>query len=359
MLFASSGQKKLNNLRGIALQHLFLFDTSVDKSKVMTPVGLMKQVSECRSTSHTLTGNVLAATPIGGIKEGKFYPAHTGRINQFSVVASNLGWYFTQSSVDGFTEADHADRFVTVSESPILGNYMNRASNMLGAFTGYEGKNSLDSQRRAYFLPNSRKALFNGSVLKHTPAPQSKWGRTDSAYQDTTTYNQGIESGFFASGEGYQDNFSRLSLSTTFNTTFNGSTVIDIASSLKNQGGILLLNPTYSWARQWFANATWYSTNGGSYNWLDSSAQKSVGLPYIVTTQADDPDATLSFGAVAVSHSLAREIIQLDIGVDKDLMPNTDTQIGTEPTFTCSTEVLSIININTNYDLTATKFITQ
>ena len=150
MQFISAGAVKRDDLRRLAIQHLFLFDSTVDKATVRTAIALKNAAPECRSCTHTLTGDVLAATPVSGVKGNKFYPAHTGNINHFNV-ASNGNWFFKLSSNDGFTTQDHADKFVTVSDSPVKNGWMTQDANMMGTATGYS-RNNVAMAARSYFF---------------------------------------------------------------------------------------------------------------------------------------------------------------------------------------------------------------
>lgn len=349
MLFASAGALRLENTRKSAMQHLFLFDDTVDKSTVRTPIGLLNACQECRTTSHTLTGKALSCTAISGVKSGKLFFAHTGKISQFIPYSSNNGWFFTTSNgmVDGQTRDNHAYRFVTVADKPAKNNFMDYRANMLGSAKGYDGQNKFDAVARTYFVPASRSALYSSKPVKIRPK-STMGARRDTSGTDYTVFTQNVETGFISirpTGE----NFYRLGGATwpSQSSYSETSTPTDVGT-LTSLGGLLMINPTYNSQRTWFANATWYNSySGGQMWWNGNQNEVSIGLPYVVTTAADDPQANLVFGAIAVSSDLTSEMVIVDVGADLQL--TSDTAVGTEPTFTCSQQMLDALSMQKSF----------
>lgn len=348
MLFVSAGAIRQENVRKSAMQHLFLFDNTVDKQNVRTPVGLLNVCHEARSCSHTMTDNALAATAIGGVKGNKFYMAHTGLINQFSPVSSNNGWFFRLSNgtSDGQTMENYAARFCTVAIPAAKSAFDISTGNMLGSASGYGGKTSFDSMQRTYLLPTSRLSLFANKQVKLRPV--GTIGKHTGTSTDYFDYVQNITPGFISLGAGvsrfYQMN--GVAFATGGYSAASTPTALGVLNG--QYGGLYMINPAYSYTRRWFANATWYTSYGGGQNWANGNANETcVELPYVDVNQVDDPDAVLAFGAIAISTEQSSEMMLMDIGIDLTL--TTDTAVGTEPAFTCSQEVMNTLVTTKSY----------
>ncbi|QYW03059.1 hypothetical protein pEaSNUABM13_00100 [Erwinia phage pEa_SNUABM_13] len=351
MLFVSAGAVIQENIRKSAMQHLFLFDTSVDKQNVRTPVGLLNVCHEARSCTHTMTGNTLDATAIGGVKNNKFYLAHTGRISQFSPVSSNNGWFFrlTNGISDGQTVENYAARFVTVASPSTKAAFDNATGNMLGTQSGYGGVTSFDSMSRTYLLPTSRLSLFGGKSVKLRPK-STMGGRTGTS-TDYFDYTQSITPGFISLGSGVSRFWTMPGVSFPVGAGYYENSTPTALGALRTEyGGLYMINPQYNYTRTWFANATWYTSYGSGQNWRNGTPNEvCVELPYIDVTQADDPDAALSFGAIAVATEQSSELMVMDIG--SDLTLTTGTSVGTQPAFTCSSAVLAALVTTKSYTL--------
>lgn len=337
MQFISAGAIKQEELRKLAVQHLFLFDTSVDRETVKTPIGLKNAAPECRSCTHTLTGDVMAATPISGVKNNKMYLAHTGNIYHFTV-RSNNEWFFIYGSSgasDTYTPQDHADRYVTVSDSPQKRDFMNIDANMIGTYTGYSN-NNIALTTRSYFLPQSRLALFSNKDIMWMPTyPENVFGGTTGEF----TYTYSVAGGLFAAQADYFYQLSGYAYPT--GQSYNGQQAVKLITA-PNRSGFLMMGPAYTYVRRYFANATWYTSYGGGTSWNAGNGNangKTNELPYIGVNQADDPDASLSFGAIAIEGQLGREMLIVDVGQDMEL--TTGSAVGTEPQFKVNAAMLA------------------
>ena len=176
--------------------------------------------------------------------------------------------------------------------------------------------------------------MLNGKNLVWQPDITNTLGRVDGEF----TYTYSTSAATFTPGTEQFNNLAGASYAV--GARYNGDTAV-ILSPLINLAGFLLLGATYSYVRRWFANATWYTSYGGGAGWSNTTGT-TTDIPYVGVAQADDPEAVLSFGAIAVKGDLGNEMLVLDVG--QDMMLTTDASVGTEPQFKLGQEVLALLN---------------
>lgn len=170
MQFHSVGAVKTNKLRQNALSVLYLFDDTVDRASIKNRVDLMNNTPYCRGTSWGLSGNKLKTTALSGIKNNKYYLAHTSDAN--GLYRSNTSWqdwYIYLNSVDGKSQDVHAYRYATIELGSGTGSIADLTANFFGSTVGktYDPESTAFG-KRMYFIPpaisSSLRASDTGGV---------------------------------------------------------------------------------------------------------------------------------------------------------------------------------------------------
>lgn len=366
MQFHSVGAVKTNKMRKDALSTLFLFDDTVDRAAVkQSRSELLKNVSSCRGTSWGLSGNKLKTTALSGIKNNKYYLAHTADVSGFSRNATGKDWYYYGSNTDSKTLDDHARRFCTVvAGANVQGTFIDMSTPFMNKVIGQVYGNRMDElESRMYFVPQA----VNASIRQATTGgvwcvPSFAGGqpqvltKSESSSWLGWNYRYTIQFSVGAYTPSNNSLLTQLNLTTqdTSKSYGNGDALRVVQPAFYSAAVPALMfvavqNETQMWPIGGGTVRFSYGGLGGTWSTMYNNETLYVQM---TGTNEDSPPCVLKHAAIAVENPFGVQLLSLSIGdTDQDDIKQVGTDIASISDLTISDDVVAYANSLTSVNL--------
>ncbi|QZE57303.1 hypothetical protein MPK71_gp094 [Erwinia phage pEa_SNUABM_1] len=366
MQFHSVGAVKTNKMRKDALSTMFLFDDTVDRATVQQSRSeLLKSLANCRGTSWGLTGNKLKTTALSGIKNNKYYLAHTADVSGFSRNTTSKDWYYYGSNTDNKTLDDHARRFCTVvAGATVQGTLIDMSTPFINKVIGQVYGNLMDElENRMYFVPQAvnasiRQAATGGvwCVPRFAGGQAQPLTKSESSSWLGWNYRYTIQ---FSAGAYTPSNNSLLTQTnlTTQDTSKsygNGSALQIVQPAFYSVAipAIMFMavqNETQMWPIGGGTVRFSYSGLGGTWPTMYNDEPVYVQM---VGSNEDSPPCILKHAAIALENPFGLQLLSLSIGdTEQDDLKQVGTDIAAVSDLIVSDSVVAYVNSPTAINL--------
>lgn len=356
MQFHSVGAVKNNVLMNCVLSTLYLFDDTADKDFIkQSRVNLLKSLHKTKGMTWGLTGDSLKTTALAGVKNNKYYLAHTREMLGHTTNGSKDAFFTTGAAPSLDVQAM---RYTVVSQSSAksAGTLQDGASSFIGfQTTTTYSLTKLPDGTKLYFMPESVLPSFRLAAGAVRVAPRMTGNVTGTlSYSESSTwlntnyeYNIQWTSNLLDTERNTFLNPSTLTTTDATTVYGDGKAIDAVKSSSMSQLGLMFLSTqqeTQSWP-----------LGGGytSFRWTFNQASYSgrfYGMttdePAYVTLKDVTPDeqVTLSFGAISYENPLTKKLIILSIGDTADFdMKQTGKNVAEISNLTLSPEILGLV----------------
>lgn len=359
MQFHSVGAVKTNKMRKDALSTMFLFDDTVDREAVkQSRSELLKNVPSCRGTSWGLSGNKLKTTALSGIKNNKYYLAHTADVTGFERNASGKDWYYYGADTDRKTLDDHARRFCTVvAGANVQGTFIDMSTPFMTKVIGQVYSNRMDElASRMYFVPQAvnasiRQATTGGvwSVPSFAGGQLQALTKSESSTWLGWNYRYTIQ---FSAGAYTPNNNSlltQLNLTTSdVSKSYGRGDALRVvlpefySATVPAIMFVAVQNETQMWPLSGGTVRFSYGGLGGTWATMYNDETLYVQMQ---GTNEDSPPCVLKHAAIAVENPFGIQLLSLSIGdTDQDDIKQVGTDIATISDLILSDSVVAFAN---------------